>query len=195
MLVQLTVYSFFAKSWRNPQLIDLDSIRSSFYEKLAMLSKSLPSRFSETVRQLIDEVPLLFSGTYPLVLTHGDLCEMNLLVQPENGRLTGIIDWAEAETLPFGLALWGLENVLGFMDSQGWSYFDGHAELKDLFWMTFETDVGGITDDERRAIGIARNVGIFFRYGFCWEDHMHPRVVTEADSTIKYLDGLVTNMQ
>ena len=31
------------------------------------------------------------------------------------GQITGIIDWAEAEVLPFGLALYGLENLLGYM--------------------------------------------------------------------------------
>jgi hypothetical protein len=45
----------------------------------------------------------------------------------------GVIDWAEAEILPFGCALWGLENVLGFMDLHGWHYFDSHKELEDLF--------------------------------------------------------------
>ena len=40
---------------------------------------------------------------------------MSILVAPRTGRATGIIDWAEAEVLHFGLALSGLENLLGYM--------------------------------------------------------------------------------
>jgi hypothetical protein len=38
---------------------------------------------------------------------------MNLLVDKDDGHLTGVIDWAEAEILPFGCELWGIENVMG----------------------------------------------------------------------------------
>ena len=44
---------------------------------------------------------------------------MNILVSPITGRITGIIDWAEAKVLPFGLALYGLENLLGYMGPGG----------------------------------------------------------------------------
>ncbi|KAK3366670.1 hypothetical protein B0T24DRAFT_508791, partial [Lasiosphaeria ovina] len=54
------------------------------------------------------------------VLNHGDLCEMNIPADPKTGRLTGVIDWESACTLPFGMSLWGLENSLGWMDSAGW---------------------------------------------------------------------------
>lgn len=70
--------------------------------------------------RLGDDLSLLFSEGCPTgVLTHGDLCEMNFLVELETGHLTGLVDWAEAEILPFGCALRGLENVLDFMDMHG----------------------------------------------------------------------------
>jgi len=36
------------------------------------------------------------SREHPVVLTHGDLNEMNILVDPASGRITGVVDWAEA---------------------------------------------------------------------------------------------------
>ena len=58
------------------------------------------------------QLPSIFSGVgmVPLVLTHGDHCEMNILVDPEDGNIMGIVDWAEARTLPFGFTLYGFEN-------------------------------------------------------------------------------------
>ena len=58
---------------------------------------------------------------------------MNLLINPETGNITGIINWAESRVLPFGFALNGLENLLGRMDSEGWHYHDHHRELEALF--------------------------------------------------------------
>ena len=67
---------------------------------------------------------------------------MNIIVDPKTGHTTGVVDWSEAKILPFGVSLWGLENTLGYMDSQGWHYLDNHRELEDLFWRTFEQAVG-----------------------------------------------------
>ncbi len=85
--------------------MDTRSIQDTFAGKLQLLAQNLPSRFSVSVSQLRNNLPLLLSEGYPGVLTHGDLSEMNFLVNPETGHLTGVIDWAEAEILPFGYAL------------------------------------------------------------------------------------------
>jgi hypothetical protein len=61
---------------------------------------------------------------------------MNIFVDPNIGHVTGIIDWAEAIILPFGISLWGLENILGYMDSQGWHYYKNYQKLEKLFWKT-----------------------------------------------------------
>ena len=45
---------------------------------------------------------------------------MNILVSPTMGGVTGIIDWAEADILPFGLALYGLKTY-----SDTWARKDG----------------------------------------------------------------------
>lgn len=143
------------------------------------------------MEELSNNLSLLFSEEYPAVLTHGDLCEMNFLVDPKTGHLTGVIDWAEAEILPFGCALWGLENILGFMDRRGWHYFDSYQELEDLFWRSFKDSVGESLDGKWRAIQIARRIGILFRYGSQWDEASRERVIVENDSGMKYLDAFI----
>jgi hypothetical protein len=54
-------------------------------------------------------------------------------VDPDTGHVTGVIDWVEAEIAPFGISLYRLENVLGYMDSKGWHYYENHQELEKLF--------------------------------------------------------------
>ena len=43
---------------------------------------------------------------------------MNVLVEPCAGHITGISDSAEAKICLFGISLWGLENILGTMNSR-----------------------------------------------------------------------------
>ncbi|KAF1966825.1 hypothetical protein BU23DRAFT_517258 [Bimuria novae-zelandiae CBS 107.79] len=182
---------FFAASWKAPQPMETRSVQDSFMSKLQLLAQKLPSRFSDSVEELSNNLSLLFSEGYPAVLTHGDLCEMNFLVDPETGHLTGVIDWAEAGILPFGCALWGLENILGFMDRRGWHYFDSYQELEDLFWRSFKDSVGETLDGKWRAIQVARRIGVLFRYGFRWDEALRERIIVENDSGMKYLDAFI----
>lgn len=107
---------------------------------------------------------MLFTEEYPLVLNHGEISALKILTDPSTGHITGIVGWSEAKVLPFGMDLWGLENVLGYMNSTGWHYHSNHVALRDLFWGTFQReaiDVGSNID----VIDIARMAGIFLRYG------------------------------
>ncbi|KAF1986149.1 hypothetical protein K402DRAFT_421368 [Aulographum hederae CBS 113979] len=113
---------FLAASWKSPQDIDTESTKAKFIERFNMLARELLSRFTPRIHEISNSLDIVFTADYPSVLTHGDLCEMNFLVDPQSGHLTGVIDWAEAEILPFGCALWGLKNLLGFMDGAGWSW-------------------------------------------------------------------------
>jgi Ser/Thr protein kinase RdoA (MazF antagonist) len=45
----------------------------------------------------------------PWVLTHQDLSGMNILVDPDTGHITGVVDWADATLEPFSMVLWGLD--------------------------------------------------------------------------------------
>ena len=106
---------------------------AEFQSNFDLLARDLPSRFAPNLDRVRKELPSLFSQALPFVLSHQDLNVMNLLVNHETGNITGIVDWAESRILPFGFALYGLENLLGWMDSEGWHYYDHHRELENLF--------------------------------------------------------------
>ncbi|KAL7960847.1 hypothetical protein V8C34DRAFT_53932 [Trichoderma compactum] len=110
-------------------------------------------------------------------LTHGDVLPGNMMVDAKTGRLTGLIDWAEAEWLPFGMALYGVEEVLGEdVPSEGFRYFHDHEELRQVFWSKFLS----LTRREAmqlRQMEAARKLGILFWRGIAFDDGRIDRVV------------------
>lgn len=184
---------FFAQSWNNKQILPKEEIKAllaEFDANFKTLAQSLPPRFKSNLLNIRRELPSLFSGALPFVLSHGDLCEMNILTNRETGEITGIVDWAEARILPFGFSLWGLENVLGFMDSEGWHYFDNREELQRLFWDSFRTEAIDFTDAEFELVQCARLVGLFCRYGFIMDGMSVKGVADQSSpSKLKYLDA------
>ena len=106
------------------------------------------------------------------VLTHQDLSDMNIFVDPDSGHLTGVVDWADACIEPFGKALWGLESLLGCHDKNGYSYFGGDAShSRKLFREVLLNEIK--TQDpleSQRAIDEVRTLGVLLRWGYHWED-------------------------
>lgn len=49
------------------------------------------------------------------MLTHGGLLPANVALDAGSGALRGLVDWAEAEWLPFGVCLYGLEHLCGYV--------------------------------------------------------------------------------
>ncbi|KAL7930332.1 hypothetical protein V8C35DRAFT_330514 [Trichoderma chlorosporum] len=165
-----------------------------FRSKLDRLSLSLPSRFATNLNAIRKELPSLFSGRLPFVLSHQDLNEMNTLINPESGCITGIVDWAEARILPFGFSLWASENLLGYMDPEGWHYYDNHHELEGIFWQAFLVEANGVSDGDLQLIRVARMAGLFFRYGFTWNSEGVEIVADKSSlSSLEYLDAFCTS--
>ena len=191
-----SVHSFFAQSWNGDQQLcadDTAAMLAEFDSKFDLLARSLPSQFSSNLDRIRQDLSSLFSGALPFALSHGDLCEMNILVDSETGNITGIVDWAEARILPFGFSLWGFENVLGYMDSDGWHYYDNRRELEDLFWETFREKANNLSDADLQLIRTARLAGLFCRYGFVVEGKAVKSVVDPTDaSSLAYLDAFCT---
>ncbi|KAJ0301924.1 hypothetical protein COL516b_007430 [Colletotrichum fioriniae] len=106
--------------------------------RLEIMEKGLPSEFRDVVREVRRDLGDIEG--LPWVVTHGDLVPDNIMVHPPRddgegegegggeawvrrklgwgreeraGGLVGLIDWAEAEWLPFGVGMYGLEEVLG----------------------------------------------------------------------------------
>lgn len=177
---------------------DISVISEACSSKFDHISGTIPSRFMPAVAKVRDSLPTLFSGNYPLVLTHGDLNETNILVDPESGSITGVVDWAEASIQPFGFTLFALDNALGSMDASGWKYFDNSDYMRREFWRMFCDLVGGLSDSEMELIRVARMAGIFIRYGSPYDTGFKGMTGVQdatdqdaADSSLKYLDVLI----
>ncbi|KAF4498622.1 Mus38 [Fusarium agapanthi] len=187
---------YFAQSWNCQQPLspdDMAALVAEFCSKLDLLAQSLPSRFLPNLNRVYEKLPPVFSRALPFVLSHRDLCEMNILISPETGHITGIVDWAEARILPFGASLWGFENTLGFMDSKGWHYYDNRDELEDLFWRTFWTEAPDASKADLELIQTARMAGLFCRYGLVVEEEDLKGTIDHSDScSLAYLDAFCT---
>ena len=102
----------------------MSAISTECYARFEYLADTLPKRFLPAVAEIQATLPALLDGCYPVVLTHSDLNEMNILVNPESGEITGVVDWSDVSILPFGFTLYALESTLGSMGSRGWKWFD-----------------------------------------------------------------------
>ncbi|TKW54836.1 hypothetical protein CTA1_3980 [Colletotrichum tanaceti] len=96
--------------------------------------------------------------------SYSDLCEMNLLVDPETGNITGI------------------------------HYYDNRRELKHLFWQTFLEQTRNSSEIDLQFVWAARMIGLFCQYGFIVEGKVVKGVVdlSDASSSLAYLDAFCT---
>ncbi|CAI6336297.1 unnamed protein product [Periconia digitata] len=162
-------------------------VGSQILPKLHTLSRSLPSpglraKAAETLTAVLN-----VSDTYPTVLNHGDLIPSNILVDPRTHELTGLVDWAEAEVLPFGVCFYGVDRLLGevvYSDAEDGRErvfrYAGDAEvLREVFWDTLTRERAEVRkwEDEIRVM---RDVGVLLWCGFAWDGGKIDRVVEEG---------------
>lgn len=118
---------------------------------------------------------------------------MNLLINPQTGNITGIVDWAESRNLPFGFSLYGLENIFGWMDSEGWHYYEHHRALESHFWQTFREEANHFSDGDLHLVRAARVAGLFYHYGFVFDAKgVVQSVRNQPDGFLAYLDAFCT---
>ncbi|KAF9695607.1 hypothetical protein EKO04_006541 [Ascochyta lentis] len=117
---------------------------------------------------------------YPIVLNHGDLIPSNVLTNEETWEITGLVDWAEAEFLPFGTCLYGLEHLLGFFDRSTFTYYDNAPKLRGYFWTSLFRLVPELRDREK-DVRLMRDVGVLLWHGYAWDEGAIDRVVNEVD--------------
>ena len=82
------------------------------------------------------------------------------------------------------------------MGPGGWIYFDIRDELEKKFWNHFWdylTDAKRPVEDWRRkAVIIARQVGVLIQYGFEWENGVVKRAITEENvGSLVYLNAFL----
>ncbi|KID90963.1 Protein kinase-like domain protein [Metarhizium guizhouense ARSEF 977] len=119
----------------------------------------------------------------PWCLTHGDLIPSNIMVDPQTGHITGLLDWAEGEWLPLGIGMYAVDECLGQDDAEkGFVYFDDHAELRALFWRTFLGLCEGHTPARNGVLKLsevemARRLGLLLWRGIAFDDGRLDRLV------------------
>lgn len=170
----------------------MSSIRAECYARLEYLTGALPERFLPAIIEIQAALPALLNGCYPVVLTHSDLSEMNILVGPSSGKITGVVDWPGASILLFDLTLYALEKALGNMSSDGWKWFDNADDLRRAFWRSFREHTG-LSEPQTTLIKLAGKAGILIRYGTTY-DSGFPGMIGVRDPNaeeFRYLDGLL----
>ncbi|RYP90013.1 hypothetical protein DL770_003858 [Monosporascus sp. CRB-9-2] len=97
---------------------ELDIIRAS--EKFPYLRDTI------TELQEDRDISLLFSDNWPQVISHGDLSELNMLLDETTLSINRIIDWSLARMRPFGMELSTLRRTSGNMNGHGRSNYTCH---------------------------------------------------------------------
>jgi hypothetical protein len=163
------VFSFFALSWKSPQILEqaqLDELQQEYERNLRLLLYALPPRFQDVIQHCLEALPSVMA--LPVVLAHKDFGDFNILVDPDTCHLLGVIDWAEGKLEPFGVNLYAVEKLMTkFHLRNGASRYPGYNILLDTFWQTLRAetspDLGDTTVD---AIRSAILLGFLLEYEF-----------------------------
>jgi len=196
----LIMRRFMALSWNRPQPATPDyrsSLRQAYLRDLQLLHTALPPQFQPIVQTCIDSLDSIMA--LPLVLLHKDFGSFNIMVDEDTFHLVGVIDWAEAEVCPFGLNLHSLQELTGKLHMRnGWTRYIDYDALQDIFWRTFEEEVGGLSHEKWRAAKMARVLGLLLSSGFTCRLANEPVPVPIGDDeqgryNLLSLDGFLIN--
>ena len=191
---------FLARGWQHsmeyqPQRKCTGKVGRCVRHKIRRLSKDLPSYFlRKTANWVYDRLHLL--DRLPVVLCHGDLIPSNVLIDESTSSISGFIDWAEAEYLPFGTPLYALEHFLGYTTNcstlNRFTYYSCAQALRRHFWKKLGERIPNLVSQPEleEAVLLARDVGVLLWYGYAWDDGAIDRVVNPADdpTEIMYLN-------
>ena len=172
---------FLSKSWHKSlnDCLPLGTVGQSIRARLMSLCEDLPARFRASARHVLANLDRI--EALPSVFTHGDVVAANIIVDSSSGALTGLVDWAEAEMLPFGTCLYGLEEILGEMTPNGFHYRPDAEELRDLFWTELRRNIPALRRSHvHEAVKLARDLGVLLWHGIAFDDGAIDRVVQEG---------------
>lgn len=168
-------------------------VGSSIIYRLEKLAAELPEQWlREKAKLTLCRIRAL--NDWPVVLNHGDLIPSNILVDQDTWDITGVVDWIEAEHLPFATCLYGLEHLLGHLTTipksyqntsslsglTVWIYYDKAPQLRRLFWDCMWRQIPEIKSRMEDIITI-RDLGVLLWHGIAWDDGAIDRVVNEKD--------------
>lgn len=185
---------FMSRAWHYGSIekIPLGLVGRSIVSRLQCLSTELPVRFRPVAEQLLKHIPLI--EALPWVLSHGDIVPGNIIVNPTSGELLGFVDWAEAERLPFGICLYGLEEILGQMTASGFRYDIRANELRGIFWDKLKSCIPELLQPANlKAVKLARDLGVLLWHGIAFDNGAIDRVVQEGKDVdeIRRLDAFL----
>ncbi|CZS93575.1 uncharacterized protein RCO7_09517 [Rhynchosporium graminicola] len=172
---------FLSRSWHRgaEKPMELGTVGRSIKTRLQSLCKDLPIRFRATARHILTNLHHI--EALPCVLTHGDIVPANIMVNPSTGALTGLVDWAEAEFLPFGICLYGLEELLGKITPGGFQYSAEAERLRNVFWTELRRNIPALQNIHvLQVVKLARDLGILLWHGIAFDDGAIDRVVQEG---------------
>ncbi|KAF3039380.1 hypothetical protein E8E12_007427 [Didymella heteroderae] len=167
-------------------LLCTGKVGSCVTQKLQKLVRELPVKWlRERAMITLDNFCVL--EDYPIVLNHGDLIPSNILVDEQTWEITGLVDWAEAEQLPFGTCLFGLEHLLGFVQLSSpnstrpvFAYQEDAVRLRQLFWTTLISVVPEL-EGRQGEVQAMRDMGVLLWHGYAWDEGAIDRVVDEVN--------------
>ncbi|KAI1169633.1 hypothetical protein F4777DRAFT_201592 [Nemania sp. FL0916] len=175
-----------ALTWRNAKsaeelLDEKRTVGSSLTLRLESMSASLPPSLRYIASSILSDM----SGieALPWVFTHGDFLAANIMVNAYSGKLTGLLDWAEAEWLPFGIGMYGLEELLGEdNENDEFVYYPEAKHLRNLFWKHLIILIPELSRDPKRLALVkrAQRLGILLWHGIAFDDGNLNRVVAEG---------------
>ncbi|TGJ87432.1 hypothetical protein E0Z10_g1342 [Xylaria hypoxylon] len=175
-----------ALAWRKARRVEdllgeKRTVGSSLTLRLELMSASLPIRFRGTASSILDDISEI--EALPWCFTHGDFLAANIMVNPYSGRLTGLLDWAEAEWLPFGIGMYGLEELLGEDNQSGrFVYYSEATQLRNIFWEQLLLLIPEL-DRSSKTVAIvkkAQQLGVLLWHGIAFDDGNLNRVVEEG---------------
>ncbi|KAH7128249.1 hypothetical protein B0J11DRAFT_578481 [Dendryphion nanum] len=183
---------------KHPRMLDTcpGRVGSIIIPKLEKLARELPSQaLRDKANEVLENIISVNESTnpiYPVVFNHGDLIPSNILITPDTAILSGVVDWGEAELLPFGTCFYSVENLLGYLsDLQGsptWTYYTQAEELREIFWSRLGEEVGvksGEMERWRGEVKVMWDLGILLWYGYAWDGGRIDRVVERGRDTVE----------
>lgn len=180
-----------ARSASDPAVSSLRGrVGGSIRWRLQEMRTHLPARFQPAVRDILDRVGDI--EALPWVLTHGDVVPANMMVKksqnpsPGGFVLSGFLDWAEAEYLPFGVGTYGLEALLGEAAGGGrFGYYPEAQELREYFWLRLEAEIPELRhqfgpEGFKKNVEAAHTLGVLLWHGIAFDNGRLDRVVDEG---------------
>ena len=197
---------FYATAWetgtghrrRGNSLECSGKVGSTLQSRLQKLEYDLPScGLRAKARRVRARLEAGVLSHMPVVLTHGDLIPSNILVDHKTWKITGLVDWAEAEYLPFGVNLYGLEHLLGYLEGKRFVYYEQAHALRHLFWRLLRERIPDLRAKHLwEAAKSAQVLGILLWHGYAWDDGKIDRVVQPGrdDDELAYLTAFIDSI-